>query len=255
MKSGTATREHVSTLARTYAVGRDPAVRAQLVSANLGLVVTIAKRFAGVAELSDLIGEGTLGLFEAAERFDPDRGTAFSTYAWRWVRKLVYAAVRASGPVRRSEHVERLILAEEAAIARLAQELGREPEPGEVDVALGHSASVAATSQAGRALRRRGDDRDIAQVRAEFEPDEKIDRDGHIIEIRRALDAVAPEGSTARRVFDGLAFNDADVDEVAAAENMARDRVQRIYQSVIGRLQTAVGAVEPSPQLDMFGGA
>lgn len=74
----------------------------KLVHANLRLVVSIASKFTGRGvPLQDLIQEGTLGLMTAAEKFQPERGHKFSTYATYWVRQAIQRSVkRDSGPIR-----------------------------------------------------------------------------------------------------------------------------------------------------------
>lgn len=117
------------------------ASRERLVATNLRLVVSIAKRFAnrGVP-LLDLIQEGNLGLLRAVDRFDPDRGFRFSTYATWWIRQAVARGVAAQGrairlPVHAGEALHRAL----SEASRLRQDLGRDPTPAEVATSLGVS--------------------------------------------------------------------------------------------------------------------
>src|SRR5262249_40208042 len=74
--------------------GGDGAARDHMVRANLRLVVSIARGYAGGGlPLEDLVGEGNLGLLRAVEGFDPGRGTRFSTYASYWVREAIQRAL------------------------------------------------------------------------------------------------------------------------------------------------------------------
>jgi len=116
----------------------DVEARQALISANLRLVVFVAKRFMnrGLA-LGDLIEEGNLGLIRAAEKFKPAKGFRFSTYATWWIRQAVQrglanhaATVRL--PVHIAEAVGRMARERE----RLATRLGREPHEEELAVAL-----------------------------------------------------------------------------------------------------------------------
>jgi len=81
-------------LALRIAEDNDPEARELLVRSNLRLVVSIAKKYAnrGNMSLGDLIEEGNLGLIRAADYFDPNRGTRFSTYAAWWIRQGIKSA-------------------------------------------------------------------------------------------------------------------------------------------------------------------
>ena len=117
----------------------DPAARRRLILGNLRLVVFIARRYRsrGLPFL-DLISEGNLGLITAADRFDPERGFRFSTYAGWWIRQAILrgiaeqtAAVRL--PVTVLQQMRRFVLEER----RLRHRIGREPTLFEIGSALG----------------------------------------------------------------------------------------------------------------------
>jgi RNA polymerase sigma-32 factor len=82
--------EQEQELARRWRHHRDPEALSQLVGSHLRLVVKMARGFTGYGmPLSDLISEGNVGLMQAAERFDPERGFRFATYASWWIRAAI----------------------------------------------------------------------------------------------------------------------------------------------------------------------
>jgi len=92
-KIGNLTREQEKTLARAAQAGDRKAVNA-LVEANLRFVIQVAKQYQGMGlELEDLIAFGNIGLFEAAERFNPDKGVKFITFAVWYIRAELQKAL------------------------------------------------------------------------------------------------------------------------------------------------------------------
>jgi RNA polymerase primary sigma factor len=120
-------------------VGGDPEARDQLARANLRLVVSIARGYAGKGlPLPDLIEEGNLGLLRAVEAFDPDMNTRFSTYASYWIKQSIRRALTGtSRTIRLPAHLQHLLSRWRRADAALREELGRPPADEEVACRLG----------------------------------------------------------------------------------------------------------------------
>lgn len=141
------TRDEEAEIAKRISEG-DEEAKSKLVESNLRLVVSISKRFTGKGiKLLDLIQEGNLGLIKAAEKFEPERGFKFSTYATWWIKQAVSRAIVDQGrtiriPVHMNEIISKIKKAKfsiEAEGGKITvEEIARrvKMEPSKVEFAL-----------------------------------------------------------------------------------------------------------------------
>ncbi|MDP9424991.1 MAG: RNA polymerase sigma factor RpoD/SigA [Actinomycetota bacterium] len=117
----------------------DSVARARLIESNLRLVISIAKKYRGRGvSFEDLIQEGNAGLIKAVERFDPELGNRFSTYATWWIRQGITRAIADHArPVRLPAHVVDALFRLRRAEAALSLELGRDATEEELAGRLG----------------------------------------------------------------------------------------------------------------------
>src|ERR671917_385551 len=127
-------RDELRAKFRTYASTRDPALREELITAHIGLAEYLARRFTNRGEpLDDLVQVASLGLLKAVDRFDPERGLEFSTYATPTIVGELKRHFRDKGwAVRVPRRVQELHLRVGSVVSNLSQELGRSPTIGEI---------------------------------------------------------------------------------------------------------------------------
>ena len=206
-EDGTVSRAERRRLEET--VTRGDEARERLVRFNLRLALSIARRYAGRGlPLEDLMQEGTLGLLRAAERYDPDLGYRFSTYATWWIRQAVRRALVEQGrSVRLPEHLVGLLGRLQRAALAIEQAHGRPATAAEL-------AEACETTV----------DKVEAALKASLMPaslDAPVTEDGATL-----AEVVADEGPTAGEVAEGRALRTA----VREALNELTDRERTVVE-------------------------
>ena len=146
----------VNALFRHYTATRDPEAREQLVSAHTGLAASLAVRFGARHELQeDLHQAALLGLLHAIDRFDPDRGVQFTTFAWATINGELKRHLRdRTWGLRVPRRVQELYLVTAEATDALTSSLGRSPTVAEVAERIGASEEDVVTALEARSAYR-----------------------------------------------------------------------------------------------------
>lgn len=226
-----------------YVATKDPALRDELVTEHLGLARILARRYANRGEAyDDLYQVASLALIHAVERFDPERGVEFRTYATRTViGELKHHFRDRSWAVRAPRRIQELYLELNTAIATLSQELRRSPTVAEVATHLEIPQSdVLEAMEAGQGYRSAS----IDAPDGEFEPmSERLgahDQEFTHFENRDVLAnvlATLPEREqmiVRLRFFDGLTQS-----EIADRVGLSQMHISRLLSSSLARLREA----------------
>ena len=236
-------------IARRIAAG-DPDAMHELIRANLRFVISVAKKYQNRGMgLTDLIGEGNVGLLTAARKFDPDQGVKFISYAVWWIRQAILAALARQGrtvrvPLNRTADLSRIVRSAES----LRKELERQPSPEEIANATGLTVEVVQSL----ATLNSADVRLDAPVEGEgerslsdrFVADEQTDPEALVMdqllteEIDRALQALPDRDAKVLRLYFGL--NDGrehTLEEIGGLLGVTRERVRQLRDRALKRLR------------------
>lgn len=230
--------------------GRAVASRAELVRANLRLVVLFAKRYVHRGlPMPDLIQEGNIGLVRAVEKFEYRRGYKFSTYATWWVRQALTRAIANQGrTIRTPVHVAETIRRVNRVSQALAQELGRQPTLAEIADAIG--APVEKVQSAMRCVHEpksldaplAGDgDSTLADRVEDARARSPLETTIHTAlshETARLLETLTPREATVLRMRFGLGgAGEHSLAQVGARFGLTRERIRQIEAKALAQLK------------------
>jgi RNA polymerase primary sigma factor len=235
--------------AQPVRAGDDEAMQ-ELVKRNLRFVISVAKKYQnrGLA-LTDLIGEGNVGLLTAARKFDPDQGVKFISYAVWWIRQAILASLARQGrtvrvPLNRTADLSRIVRTAET----LRQELRREPTPEEIASSTGLSLdvvqSLAALNTSDIRLDAPLDPEGDRSLIERFIADEQGDPEEQAMdrflseEIESALRTLPPRDAKVLRLYFGLdGGREHTLEEIGTMLGVTRERVRQLRDRALKRLR------------------
>ena len=225
--------------------------RERLIESNMRLVINIAKSYHSKAvPLEDLIQEGAIGLMHAVERFDPNKGFRFSTYATHWIRQSIGRAIdNKSKAIRLPAHVSQTLRKIDRARAKVMRELGGEPTSDQVAAELGITGrrlqQLIQSSQEMLSLDMRVGDNDNTTLGSLIRDSSCTDAEESVLSgeiIEELHDVMSELSERERRVMNyRLKLSEAEMmdvrDELSKELQLSRERIRQIEVQAMKKLR------------------
>lgn len=254
------TVEEEKLLARRIQQG-DEKAREKMIQSNLRLVVKIAQDYSNYGlPLIDLISEGNIGLMKGVERFDPERGVKFSTYAAWWIKQGIKRALaNQSKTIRLPVHLVDKLSRMRRISAQLTEELGREPNDeelaDELDLPVKKIAQLRRVSMRPASLNHLVGDEDSTEL-GDLIADEKADDPANLLTAdtlnKSVIDLLPILDERERRIlkmrFPMDGSKPMTLEDIGKEMKVTRERIRQLQNQALKKIKNALDKMdEPSP--------